>query len=150
MKREYPNQPIVGVGAVIIRDGQLLLVKRGSEPGKNKWSIPGGIVELGETVRSTIVREVQEESSLDVEVHSLIDVIDNLVPDEKGRLLYHFIILDFFATLKGGIPRAGSDVLDVKWVPFDYVEGYDLTRTFREFFERKKQRLKLFDSRKRL
>ncbi len=149
MKREYPDQPIVGVGAVIIRDGRILLVKRGSEPGKNKWSIPGGLVELGETVRSTIVREVKEESSLDVEVHSLIDVVDNLVPDEKGRLLYHFIILDFFASLKGGIPRAGSDVLDVKWVPFEEIDRYDLTRTFRGFFERNKQRLKLFDYTKR-
>jgi 8-oxo-dGTP diphosphatase len=149
LKREYPNQPIVGVGAVIIRDGRILLAKRGSEPGKNKWSIPGGLVELGETVQSTIAREVREESGLDVEVHSLIDVVDNLVPDERGRLHYHFIILDFFTTLKGGIPRAGSDALDVKWVPFEDVDGYDLTRTFREFFERNKKRLKLFDSTKK-
>ena len=149
MKREYPNQPIVGVGAVIIRDGRILLARRGSEPGKNRWSIPGGLVELGETVRSTIVREVKEESSLDVEVHSLIDVVDNLVPDKKGRLRYHFIILDFFTTLKSGTPRAGSDALDVRWVPFEDVAGYDLTKTFRGFFERNKERLKHFDSTKK-
>ena len=141
MKRKYPTKPIIGVGAVIMCNGKILLVKRGSEPGRNKWSIPGGLVELGEKVHNTIVREVKEETSLDVEAHNLIDVVDNLVPDEKGRWRYHFVILDFFARLKGGNLHAGSDALHAQWVPLDEVEKYDLTTTFRDFFERNRQTL---------
>jgi 8-oxo-dGTP diphosphatase len=146
MKREYPTQPIVGVGAVIIRDGKILLVKRGSEPGRNKWSIPGGIVELGEKVHETTVREVKEESNLEVEVHGLIDVVDNLESDEEGKLRYHFVILDFFVHLIGGSLKAGSDVLDVRWVSLTEVEKYDLTKTFHGFFERNKKLLQRFNS----
>ena len=146
LKREYPTQPIVGVGAVIICNGKILLAKRGSEPGKNKWSIPGGLVELGETVRNTVVREVKEESNLDVEVHSLIDVVDNLETDEESKWRYHFVILDFFVRLKGGSPHAGSDVLEIRWVSLNEVEGYDLTRIFRKFFERNREKLQRFNS----
>ncbi len=146
MKREYPTHPFAGVGAIIIREGKILLVKRGSEPGKNKWSIPGGIVELGEKVKNTVIREVKEETNLDIEVHSLIDVVDNLVPDEKGRWHFHFIILDFFTRLKGGTLNAKSDVLEVRWVPLNEVEEYDLTVIFRDFFERNREKLQHFDS----
>ena len=146
LKREYPTKPIIGIGAVIICNGKILLVKRGSEPGKNKWSIPGGLVELGETVQETTVREVKEETNLDVQVRSLIDVVDNLELDEKGRLHYHFVILDFLVHLKRGSLRAGSDVLNVRWVPLSDVEEYDLTKTFREFFERNRGMLQGFGS----
>jgi len=146
LRREYPAKPIVGIGAVIICNGKILLAKRGSEPGKNKWSIPGGLVELGETVQETTVREVKEETNLEVQVRRLIDVVDNLEPDEKGRLRYHFVVLDFLVHLKEGSLRAGSDVLDVRWVPLDEVEEYDLTKTFREFFERNRGMLQGFNS----
>lgn len=146
LKREYPTRPIVGIGAVVICNGKILLVKRGSEPGRNKWSIPGGLVELGETVRNTVIREVKEETNLDVEVHSLVDVVDNLEPDREGRWYYHFIILDFSVSLKGGSLHAGSDVLEVRWVPLNEVEEYDLTGTFREFFEKNQEMLRHFDS----
>jgi len=146
LKREYPTKPIVGIGAVIICNGKILLAKRGSEPDKNKWSIPGGLVELGETVQETTVREVKEETNLEVQVRRLIDVVDNLEPDEKGRLRYHFVVLDFLVHLKGGSLRAGSDVLDVRWVPLGEVEEYDLTKTFREFFERNRGMLQGFNS----
>jgi 8-oxo-dGTP diphosphatase len=139
LKREYPSQPVAGIGAVIMHDGKILLVKRGSEPGKGKWSIPGGIVELGETVKETTVREVKEETGLDVEVGDLIDVVNNLETDEKGRLRYHFIIIDFLASLKEGSLKAGSDIIEAKWVRLAQVEKSDLTRTFREFFERNRQ-----------
>jgi 8-oxo-dGTP diphosphatase len=125
-----------------MHDGKILLVKRGSEPGKGKWSIPGGIVELGETVKETTVREVKEETDLDVEVEDLIDVVDNLETDKKGRLRYHFIIMDFLASLKKGSLKAGSDIIEAEWVPLGQVEKFDLTRTFREFFERNRLTLK--------
>ncbi len=123
------------------------MVKRGFEPGKSKWSIPGGLVEVGERVRDALVREVKEETNLDVEAHSLIDVVDNLIPDQRGRLRFHFVIVDFFACLKRdkGRLNAGSDVLEVRWVPLSEVEGIDLTPAFREFFERNREALQRFD-----
>ena len=149
LKREYPTQPVIGIGAVIICNSKILLAKRGSEPGKNKWSIPGGLVELGETVHDAIVREVKEETNLNVEVHSLIDVVDNLEPDEKGKWRYHFVILDFFVRLKGGNLHAGSDALEIRWVSLNEVEKYNLTKIFREFFERNREKLQHFNSLKK-
>jgi len=146
LKREYPSQPIVGIGAVLICDGKILLVKRGSEPGINKWSIPGGLVELGEAIEDTVVREVKEECNLIVEVDSLIDVVDNLVQDERGNWRYHFIILDYFVRLKKGITRAGSDVLAVRWVPLDEAEELELTGAFREFLGKNFRKLHRFNS----
>jgi len=141
LNREYPTRPITGIGAVIVHDGKILLVKRGSEPGKGKWSIPGGLVELGETVKETVVREVKEETGLDVDVRNLIDVVDNLETDGKGKLRYHFIIIDFLASLKQGSLKAESDIVEAKWVPLTRVEKLNLTGTFREFFERNRQTL---------
>ncbi|UCB59933.1 MAG: NUDIX hydrolase [Candidatus Bathyarchaeota archaeon] len=146
MKRKYPTQPLVGVGAVIIHKDKILLVKRGSEPGKNRWSIPGGLVKLGEKVHDTIIREVKEETNLDVAIHGLVDVVDNLVPDNEGRLRYHFIILDFFASPRRGTPQAGSDVLEAQWVPFNEVEAFALTGPFRDFFRKNRQMLQHLDS----
>ncbi|MEM3622932.1 MAG: NUDIX hydrolase [Candidatus Bathyarchaeia archaeon] len=141
MKRLYPKQPVVGVGAVIIQNGKILLEKRKNEPGKGKWSIPGGLVELGESALQTVVREVREETGLEVEKPELIDVVDNIVRDEDGEIKYHFIIIDYFAKLKGGKLKALSDAEELKWVPLDEVEKYDLTQTFRAFIQRNKQKL---------
>jgi 8-oxo-dGTP diphosphatase len=103
LRREYPSQPIVGVGAIITQEGKILLAKRGSEPDRGKWSVPGGLVELGEKLEKAVVREVKEETNLDVEVIRLIDAVDNIVRDSNGKLQYHFAILDYLASLKGGI-----------------------------------------------
>jgi mutator protein MutT len=146
LKRLYPNQPIVGVGAVIIQDGRILLEKRKNEPGKGKWSIPGGLVELGETVEQTAIREVKEETGLEVEKPEHIDVVDNVVRDENGKVKYHFVIIDYFVKLKGGTMKAMSDAEELRWVTFDEVEKYDLTKTFMEFFKRNSKRLQELDS----
>jgi ADP-ribose pyrophosphatase YjhB (NUDIX family) len=138
----------VGVGAVVVSEQRILLVKRGSEPGKSKWSVPGGLVELGERVSETVIREVKEETNLDVKTTMLIDVVDNLELDEEGKCRYHFVIIDFLARLKGGRLQAGSDVLEARWVPFDLVETQNLTEAFRRFFERNRQKLLQFDSTK--
>ena len=146
MKRLYPKQPIIGVGAVIIKDGKILLEKRKNEPGKGKWSIPGGLVELGESIEETVIREVREETGLEVEEPEHIDVVDNVVRDENGEVKYHFVIIDYFVKLKGGTMKAMSDAEELRWVTFDEVEKYDLTITFREFLQRNKQKLEKLDS----
>jgi len=146
VKRFYPNNPLVGVGAIIIRDGKILLEKRKHDPGKGKWSIPGGLVELGEGIEQTVIREVKEEANLDVEEPEHIDVVDNLQVDAKGRIKYHYVIVDFFVKLKGGMLKAGSDADELRWVSLDDVEKYDLTKTFRSFFQSKRQELEKLDS----
>jgi 8-oxo-dGTP diphosphatase len=142
LKRQYPAQPIIGVGAVILHKGKLVLIKRGSEPGKNKWSIPGGLVELGETIVETTVREVEEETGLKVEVQRLLDTVDNIEYDEGGRLRYHFVIIDFLAFPRSGSLKAGSDVLEARWIPLSEAEDYDLTGTFRKFLQRNEDTLR--------
>ena len=146
MRREYPKQPLVGVGAIIISEGKMILVKRGVEPGKGKWSIPGGLVELGETVRDAVVREAKEETGLDVEIveDRPIDAFGNIDIDEKGSLRYHYILIQFLTRPKSGTLKPSSDVLDAKWVPMEEVEKYDLTKPFRKFFTKHKDELKEF------
>jgi mutator protein MutT len=146
VKRLYPNQPIVGVGAVIICNGQILLEKRKNEPGRGKWSIPGGLVDLGESIEQTVIREVKEETCLEVKKPELIDVVDNVLKDKNGEIKYHFVIVDYFVKLGGGMLKASSDAQELKWVRLDEVEKYDLTKSFREFFKRNEQKLKEFNS----
>jgi ADP-ribose pyrophosphatase YjhB (NUDIX family) len=102
LRRIYPERPLVGVGAIIIARGKILLEKRKNEPGRGQWSIPGGLVELGESVEQTAIREVKEETGLEVEKPEHIDVVDNIDLDEEGKVRYHFIIIDYLVKLKGG------------------------------------------------
>ena len=146
MKRLYPKKPLIGVGAVIVCNGRILLEKRKGEPGKGKWTIPGGLVELGERAEQTVIREVREETNLEVENPELIDVVDSITFDEGGRIKYHFVIIDYFVKLKGGTVKAADDAAELKWVPFSEVEKYDLTRTFKEFFERNFKQLQELNS----
>lgn len=143
MKREYPSQPVLGVGAVIVQDGKLVLVRRGVEPALGKWSIPGGAVELGEAVRDAAIREAKEECGLDIELidDKPVDVFDNLIMDEDGRLRYHYVLLQFLARPKGGTLKPTSDVTDARWVPLEEVAQYDLTESFRLFFRKHRNEL---------
>jgi 8-oxo-dGTP diphosphatase len=146
VKRLYPDQPLVGVGAIIICNGKILLEKRGNEPGKGKWSIPGGLVELGEPVEQTVIREVKEETGLEVEKPGHIDVVDNIDLDENGRIKYHFIIIDFLVKLKGGTLKAASDAAELRWIALSEAEECELTKTFRAFYERNRQKLEKLNS----
>lgn len=146
MRRAYPEQPLVGVGALIICKGKILLEKRRNEPGRGQWSIPGGLVELGEKIEQTAIREVKEETGLDVENPEHIDIVDNVDLDENGKIRYHFIIVDYLVKLKGGTLKAGSDAGELRWVAFEDVGKYDLTPTFRAFFERNQQKLEKLSS----
>jgi len=146
VKRLYPKQPIVGVGAVVLSNGKILLEKRKNDPGKGKWSIPGGLVELGESMEQTVIREVEEETGFEVENPEHIDVVDNIIRDNNGEIKYHFVIVDYFVKLKGGTLRASSDAEELKWVPLNEVEKHNLTKTFRAFFQRNRQKLEKLNS----
>ena len=127
-KREYPERPVVGVGGVVIRDGRALLVRRGSEPLKGQWSIPGGTLELGETIAEGVVRELREETGLEVRVVDLIEVFERIFPGE-GRPQYHFVILDYLCEAPNGTPQPGSDVTDVAFATEEELARYHLTPT---------------------
>ena len=143
MRREYPLQPVVGVGAVIVDHGMLVLVMRGAEPGRGKWSFPGGAVELGEAVRDAVVRETREEVGLDVELvgGTPMDAYDILTLDKGGRLQYHYVLLQFLARPKRGKLEPTSDVIDARWVPLEDVEKYDLAESVRSFFVKHQKKL---------
>jgi 8-oxo-dGTP diphosphatase len=142
MKRLYPDQPVVGIGAVIIKEGEIALIKRGNEPSKGKWTIPGGLVELGENLEAAVIRETKEEVCLDVDDPQLIDVVDNIDLDEHGKVKYHYVIIDYLVHVKSGNIQAASDAEELRWVPFVEVESYNLTASFRIFFRNNKEGLK--------
>jgi len=141
VKRLYPDQPIVGVGAVIIKEGQIALIKRGNEPAKGKWTIPGGLVELGESPEQAVIRETKEELKLDVANPTLIDVVSQVDLDEMGKVKYHYVIIDYLVHVRAGTAEAASDAVELQWVPFEEVENYNLTASFRVFFRRNRERM---------
>lgn len=115
MNREYPDRPFIGIGAIIIDDGRVLLVKRGHAPLAGEWSIPGGVLELGETVREGVVREALEETGLTVEALELLGIFDRIVRDLDERTLYHYVLIDFFCRPIAGEARSGGDADEVRW-----------------------------------
>ena len=146
MKRLYPDQPVVGIGAVIIKDGKIALIKRGNEPSKGKWTIPGGLVELGETLEVAVIRETKEETCLDVKNPRVIDVVDNVDLDEQGKIKYHYVIIDYLVEVISGEIEAASDAEELRLVPFGEVENYNLTASFRVFFRQNREKLEKVNS----
>ncbi len=126
-EREYPDRPVVGVGGVVIEDGRAVLIRRGAPPLQGEWSIPGGALELGETLIEGARRELHEETGLSVEVLELIEVFDRIFPGNAERPQYHFVILDYLCRATGGTPKAGGDVTDVAQVREEDLERYRLT-----------------------
>lgn len=124
MAREYPAQPVVGVGAVIVRGGRALIVRRGHEPRKGEWSLPGGLVELGESLVDAVAREAREETGLSIEVGAIIETFDRVHRDAGGRIRFHFVIIDFVCRAAEGDAVAGSDAEAVAWVTADELEAY--------------------------
>ena len=126
MRRIYPEAPVVGVGAVVVKDGRVLLVRRANEPSRGRWSIPGGTVELGETLAQAAAREVREECQVEVDVGPLLSTFDLIDRDEQGRIRYHYVLLDLAARHVCGEPVAGTDALEVRWVAEHELAGLDL------------------------
>lgn len=115
MQREFPEAPIVGVGAVIVQDGRVLLVRRGTEPLKGAWTLPGGALELGESLEQGVIREVLEETGLRVQVVALVELLDR-VHREENRVRYHYVIADYLCRIVDGEPCAASDAAEIRWV----------------------------------
>jgi 8-oxo-dGTP diphosphatase len=130
--REYPDAPRVGVGAVVLQDECVLLVQRGKAPSQGKWSLPGGLVHVGERLEDAVRRELEEECGLAISVLDVCGVIDRVVrdpapPGGTGRVRYHWVIVDYVARPAGGTLRAASDAADARWVPVSEVARYDTT-----------------------
>jgi 8-oxo-dGTP diphosphatase len=113
--REFPEAPLVGVGAVVVNAGRVLLIQRGREPLKGHWSLPGGLIEVGESLHASVMREVQEETGLLVEPVELIELLDRIYR-EADRVRYHYVVADYLCRLKGGELKAASDADAVRWV----------------------------------
>ncbi len=145
MSREYPERPVVGVGGVVIEGGRALLIRRGSEPLLGQWSIPGGTLELGESLEQGVVRELKEETGLNVRIVEMIEVFDRIYEDEVGAAggevsppgveskkkgpRYHYVIIDYLCERIDGEAKAGSDVTDVSYANEDELGKYGLTET---------------------
>jgi ADP-ribose pyrophosphatase YjhB (NUDIX family) len=126
MNREYPDVPLIGVGAVIVDAGRVALVRRGQPPLLGEWSIPGGVLEVGETLREGAMREAREETGLIVDAGELLGIFERLVPGEDGRLRYHYVLMDFLCVWTGGDLLAASDAADVRWFRPEELEALKL------------------------
>ena len=138
-RREYPYYPMVGVGAVVWKSDKFLLIKRGKKPFFGKWSIPGGRQELGETAKQAATREVYEETTLNVEISNLIDVVDSIIKDETETVQFHSTLIDYTAEWISGKAKAKSDAIDIAWHDIDELTGLGLwpetTRVIKKSFE---------------
>jgi ADP-ribose pyrophosphatase YjhB (NUDIX family) len=123
---DYPNRPLVGVGVVAIKDGRVLLIRRGKPPREGGWSLPGGRQRLGETVRETALRELREETGVEAVVTALLDVVDSITRDDDGAIAYHYTLVDFLAEWRAGEARAGGDADEAVWADPGDLGPYEL------------------------
>ena len=126
MNREYPEIPFVGVGAVIVQDGRVLLIRRGQPPLLGEWSLPGGVLECGEALREATIREAREETGLVVETSDMLGVYERVIRAEDGRTRYHYVLIDFLCRPVGGGLSADSDAADVRWFTRDQLPTLNL------------------------
>jgi ADP-ribose pyrophosphatase YjhB (NUDIX family) len=133
--REYPERPLVGVGVILVKDRQILLVKRGHEPNKGMWSIPGGLIKLGETAEEAAIREVREETGLEVSIGAVAGVFNVIIKDSDSKIKYHYVIIDYFGEVVGGMLRPGTDVTDARWFWLDEIGDVETSPTVRKALE---------------
>jgi ADP-ribose pyrophosphatase YjhB (NUDIX family) len=136
IKRHYPDRPLVGVGAVIFRGEEVLLVRRGQEPARDSWSLPGGLVELGETLTAALRREIAEETGLTVTILGIAAVLERVFPDDAGRIAYHYVLIDYLCDYLAGEPRPGSDITAAQFVTRPDLERFQLPRYTLEVIQR--------------
>ncbi len=134
--REYPDRPIVGVGGILVDRNRVLLVRRGVEPLRGQWSIPGGAVEVGESLVDALTREIAEETGLQVRVLGLVEVLDRILHARDGRVQYHYVLIDYLCQPVGGALEAASDAAEVRWVERDKLSEYGLRSETREVIEK--------------
>ena len=118
---------MLGVGALILSGDSILLIERGGEPLRGYWSLPGGAVETGESLKEAIIREMREETSLDVEPYAIFEIFERIMRDAEGRAEYHYVLVDFLCRIVGGTMGAGDDVSRVEWVPRHRLSEFLLT-----------------------
>ena len=131
MQRKYPICPLIGVGALIHRGDEIVVVLRETEPAKGLWSIPGGLLELGERVADGVKREVREETGLEVAVDRLLDVIDNIVYDEDGKICYHYVLIDYLCRPSPGDLKAATDAKEARWIKLTDIDRLPTTKTLK-------------------
>jgi len=136
MNREYPDRPLVGVGAVIVQDNRVLLIRRGQAPLLGEWSLPGGVLECGETLQEATIREAREETGLIVETSELLGVYERVIRSEDGRVRYHYVLIDFLCRAVAGNLKAGSDAADVHWFAREELDGLNLPHDTRDVIEK--------------
>ena len=125
-KREYPDRPYVGVGVIVFRDQEVLLIKRNKDPNKGQWSIPGGRQMIGETATEAAQRELLEETGVKVAQLLLVDVVDAIIPDVEGKIKYHYTLVDYMGQWQSGESRPGDDAQEVRWVRLNEISSYSL------------------------
>ena len=125
-KREYPDRPYVGVGVIVFRDQEVLLIKRNKEPNKGQWSIPGGKQIIGETVTDAAKRELLEETGVKVDQLLLVDVVDAIIPDVEGKIKFHYTLIDYMGQWLSGKTRPGDDAQEVRWVCLNEIDSFSL------------------------
>jgi len=126
MRREYPERPIVGIGAIVLKGDSVLLIRRGKPPRAGGWSLPGGAQKVGELAAEAALREVHEETGIEAEVLGLVDVVDSVTRDQEGLIQYHYTLVDYACRWTGGEPTAGGDAAEARWVPLADLEDLGL------------------------
>ena len=130
--REYPDRPIASVAACVFKGDRVLLIKRARQPSQGLWSVPGGAIELGETIRDAVKRELREECGIEIEVDRVINTVDLILPDEKGRIWFHYVVTYLLARYISGEACPGSDALEVRWARSEELDTLNMTPAVRK------------------
>ncbi len=127
MKRSYPDRPIAAVGAIVVKDGRVLLIRRGKEPSYGVWSVPGGAVHLGESLHDAVRREIREECGIEIDLTDVLEAVDRMTRDGEGRVQYHYVVVDYLARWANGEVVSASDSLEARWVAPADLPQYQMT-----------------------